>query len=540
MPTRRPPMNIGALFDWHAGLKRQTAAWLDRPFDIAPAGGVHYDAEALAALVRDFAGRLYAAGARPGDRVAIIKENHLDITLAAASAARIGALPATIAGVGAPEAHRKMIERLDPSVVVVSPAVLARADAAGVKLGGPEIRFLVLGEPGPGAPEGALTLGDLEGAPEAPVQLRGPDEPMLIMHTSGTTGVPKLVVHSGTSLLGGAAKLERIRFPLLASNRSTVYASSISFAHGRTVTWLMGQFTLAPEKLVAISRHDPDNAARVLAEHRPTTLEACPNIFQRWESLAHRRPELFHRVRMYVGTFDAVHPRTVRTFLGVSRRRLPLWGQSWGQSEAGPICAAVYTRRMLRRTTDAKAVTSLIGRPMPGFAKVRVVDVETGEPVRRRGEPGMMLVASSGRCLDYLGESDRYREKATGRWWNTGDIGERTKGGQFKLIDREVDVIPGMSGIELESILLDRLPDVSDVTVLGTPGEKPVPVLSLDGDELDPQAWQRATADLPELGEPRVIPWEDVPRTATWKVRRLELREKVLGSTGTIGTGRWT
>ncbi|XLE02368.1 class I adenylate-forming enzyme family protein [Streptomyces sp. 184] len=533
-------MNIGELFDWHTELDRQTVTYLDRPFDIAPTGGVRYNAESLATLVRDFAGRLHAAGARSGDRVAIIKENHLDITLAAASAARIGALPATIAALGAPEAHRAMIERLDPSVVVVSPAVLERADAAGVKLGGPHMQFLVLGEPGQGAPEGAVTLGDLAGAGEAPVHMRGPDEPMLVMHTSGTTGVPKLVVHSGNSLLGGAAKLERVRIPVLASNHNTVYASSISFAHGRTVTWMMGQFSLSPRKLVVISRHDPEGVARVLAEHRPTTLEACPNIFQRWESLAHRKPELFHQVRLYVGTFDAVHPRTVRTFLEVSRRRFPLWAQSWGQSEAGPICLTVYTRRQLRRTSEAGAVTSLIGRPVPGFATVKVVDVDTGRTLPK-GEPGMMMVATKGRCLDYLGESERYREKAVGKWWNTGDIGEWAENGQLKLIDREVDVIPGMSGIELESILLDRLPDASDVTVLGTPGEKPVPVLCMSGSGgLDPQAWQRATADLPDLGEPRVIPWEDVPRTATWKVRRLELREKVLGSTTTIGTGRWT
>jgi acyl-CoA synthetase (AMP-forming)/AMP-acid ligase II len=42
------------------------------------------------------------------------------------------------------------------------------------------------------------------------------------------------------------------------------------------------------------------------------------------------------------------------------------------------------------------------------------------------------------------------------------------------------------------------------------------------------------------MEEPRLVSWDDVPRTATWKVRRLELREKALGTKESIGTGRWT
>ncbi|MEO3848913.1 class I adenylate-forming enzyme family protein [Streptomyces sp. B8F3] len=539
MVFRKHPTHLGVLFDWHAESKQQTVAHLDRPFDIAPDGGERYDAVQLAEVVRDLSARLHAAGARRGDRVAIIKDNHLDLVLIAAAAARFGALPATIAAINKPEAHRKMLERLEPSVLVVSPGPLARAAAAGIELAGPGTRVVVVGEIGEGAPQDALTLAELDGSNTPPVHLGGSKEPMLVMHSSGTTGTPKLVVHSAGTLLDGVAKMERIRFPVLASKHRDVAATSISFAHGRSVSWLTGQFVLAPEKIVIISRHDTGTAQRMISRHRPTALEASPNVFQRWEELVRDEPELFARVRLYVGTFDAVHPRTVRTFLNASGRRFPVWLQGWGQSEVGPMCFTLFTRGRMRKAPEGSSVTSDIGWPSPGLTRVRLVDAETGRRVGR-GKPGIMLAATKARCLDYLGESERHREKVSGTWWNTGDVGERGRFGRLKLVDREVDIIPGVSGIELESLLLDRLPDAQEVTVLGVPDGPPVPVLCMTGDRLDPGQWRTATRGLPELGEPRLVPFDDVPRTATWKVRRIDLREQVLGSKEGLGTGRWT
>jgi hypothetical protein len=109
-----------------------------------------------------------------------------------------------------------------------------------------------------------------------------------------------------------------------------------------------------------------------------------------------------------------------------------------------------------------------------------------------------------------------------------------------RLVDREVDIIPGMSGIELESLLLDRLPAATEVIVLGVPGRHPVPVVSTHNGELNPGVWEQAVQGLPPLEEPVLIGWDDFPRTATWKVRRFELREQILESTRTFGSGRWT
>jgi acyl-coenzyme A synthetase/AMP-(fatty) acid ligase len=534
------PLNIGLLFDWHAGKTPQTVLHLDRPFDIAPDAGTTLGGPELASMVRDVSDCLYAAGLRYGDRLVVVKENHYDMVLTAAAAARIGALPVMMAPISSVEAIRIMIERVGPRVLVAGTTILARAAAAGIKLlADSEAPVIAVGAPteeSESAP-GILRLDDLRGGAAAPVRVRRDDEPMIATHTSGTTGVPKLVVHSAFTALGGLPyRLESLRLPLLTSGRDDIVASAISFAHMRGLSWSRSQLTLAPRGMVAISRPDLDNVAAVLAQHRPTSLEALPNMFQRWEELADLKPDLFSQVKRFISTFDAVHPRTVRKYLGISRRRFPVWAWGLGQSEIAGITFNIFTRRTVRDPRVRHDVTNL---GWPALVRVRIVDPETGRD-QPRGRPGLIMVKTPNRCLTYLGEEDRHAAKIDGVWWNTGDLGVREGLGRFRMVDREVDMVPGMSCIEVESTLLDRLERASEVIVLAVPGGPPVPVLCLRDGRLDPGEWARATEGLPPLAEPKIVPWDEIPRTATWKVRRVELRERLLGTQSGHGTGRWT
>ncbi|MFZ3471619.1 class I adenylate-forming enzyme family protein [Streptomyces sp. 4.24] len=532
------PKNLGALFEAYADA--DVPAWhLDRPFDIAPDAGRQYDGARLASLVADMSGRLRLAGLRRGDRLAIIKENHHDVVLLAAAAARIGALPAMISATNAPGVLAQMMERFAPRVLIASDSVLAAAVKEGVLLTGPGTQVISIDGDVSLAPD-AVGLADLSGADVPPVDLRGRDEPMICTHTSGTTGVPKLVVHSPNTLLGVLTKLETMPIPGLAVRPDDVFASCIAFVHGRAITWTFAQMARPPQKVVILAGSEPETAAAMLAEHRPTILEACPNIYQRWEPLTESHPAAFKRVRAYLNTFDAIHPPTVRKFMEASDVRRPVWGQVWGQSETGPVAMAVYSRNKIRKNAGAlDPVTNVVGRPVPFVTQVKVVDPETRKPVPA-GEQGVVLVRTKGLCLTYLGEDDRHQEKAWDGWWNTGDMGVRSRTGNLRIVDREVDLIPGVSGIELESILLERLERATEVIVLGDPGGLPVPVISLSGPDLTDQEWAAATRGLPELAEPRVIAWEDFPRTGTWKVRRFDLRQRVLESQETFGTGLWT
>lgn len=535
MPKPRS-WSIGVLPEHYAGQSNNSVFHLDRPFDIAPEIGTQFDGVVLASLVNDTAAWLYAAGARPWDRVAIIKENHLDYMVLACAAARIGAIPAMISAHLPPAGHRTLLERLDPTVLVVDERVLAAASRARVALSEGAKQTVVVGGP---APAGTLTVDDLRGAPSAPVAPRGWDEPMIVTHTSGTTGLPKLVQHAVRTVVGALGRTESMRWPIVSSRRRDVVASSIPFCHLRCVSWFVGTLALQPSKVVVVS--EPDRAEAILRQHRPTTLEALPATYERWEhELLARGTDAFSRVRLFVSTFDAMHPPTVRAFLAATDHRFPVWLQGWGQSETGPMAFRLLTRPALRRRGDRRSTVRNVGRPIPLRMRLKVVDPQTGRPVPV-GTPGVALARTKGQCVSYVGEEDRWRLKAEGGWWNTGDLVIRTRTGSFKLVDREIDRIPGMSGIELEDVLLDRLAWASEVIILGVPGGSPLPVLCLaDGRPFDQAEWAAATADLPELAPPVVLPWSELPRTGTGKVRRLQLREQLVGRADSFGTGKWS
>ncbi|WP_285748300.1 class I adenylate-forming enzyme family protein [Lentzea sp. NBRC 105346] len=485
---------MGTLFDECAG--SHTTVVLDRPFDIAPDGGTVYDVAGLAALVREASGWLHAAGVRRGDHVAVVKANHYDYDLLACAAIRIGAVPALISGDLPDDTVELLLKRLDPALVVTDRPRSGRV----------------------------LRLDDLDsirGSAVPPPVQRHEDDPLVVNHTSGTTGTPKLVVHTTTTIVHRLARFEAVRWPVIGVRRDDVLGNASSYAHGRTFCWTASVFCLAPREIVLLST--PSSAPAVFGEHPPTVVEALPSAYVRWTP----GPE-FRDVRLFISTYDAMHPPVVRNLLHASRRKRPLWMQGWGQTETGPLTFRFLTRK----SGDLRD----LGRPVPGRTRLRVVDPVTFAPVPR-GETGLVLARTKARCAGYVGERERWEAKRNGEWWNTGDLGRITRGGAVMLLDREVDTVPGLSCLEIEDAVEDRLPSVVECVVLGVPGELPIPVVV---GEVDEAGWRAATADLPPLAPPRVLRWEEIPRTGTGKVRRQELLTRLVGSAETYGTGRWT
>jgi acyl-coenzyme A synthetase/AMP-(fatty) acid ligase len=296
---------------------------------------------------------------------------------------------------------------------------------------------------------------------------------------------------------------------------------------------------MVPAKLLAISGPGWEEAGPFLARHRPTTLEALPATYVLWQRRALGEDNPFARVRLFISTFDAMHPPTVRTFLAATRHRRPVWMQGWGQSETGPLTFRFLTRRAMAEYDDRHPTTRDLGRPVPTRTRLRVVDRETLRPLPR-GASGLVVCRTKALCLGYVGEQERWLGKRLGRWWHTGDIGALSRTGRVRFVDREADAIPEGSCVELEDVIDDRLPGVLECVILSVPGRPSVPVVVTEDGALDREAWRRAVADLPALAEPVVMTWERVPRTGTGKVRRTALRELLGQLPETYGTGRWT
>ncbi|MFF8969587.1 class I adenylate-forming enzyme family protein [Streptomyces sp. NPDC014995] len=503
---------LGPLFRRAADRHGAVFVTLDRPLDVRPDLGTDLDYRVLAEVVEELSGRLWEAGVRPSERVVVHKTDNVDIVLLACAVSRIGAVPVLLSPALAGPVVAELLERLDRPWLVTD----------GAKLDGPlkDVGALVRRTLSVDDAPGAEPLEKYAGArPPAPVRLH-PREPALITHSSGTTGVPKLAVHSAHTMWNRLVPQKAMGWP----TRGETAALHMSFVHSRFYH-LLGVLLHFGSPLLLITDPDPASVGPLLVRHRPGIVETHPNTFVLWEELAEAPGAPLSRVRSYGSTFDAIHPRTVRRLLGASRRRAPWLIQLYGQSETGPVAVQWFTRRGAARADGRR-----VGIGIPGFTRVRVTD-----PDGRRvapGTPGRIEARTRGRILTYLGDHERYQRQVDDGWWQMGDMGYRSRLGVLHLIDREIDRIDSVhSNLEVEDTLMSRLEELREVVIVPGADREPVPVVCVRGERpLDPERWREATADLPAMAEPRQWRFADLPMTATWKVKRVELTRMLSGS----------
>ncbi|MDQ4024422.1 MAG: acyl--CoA ligase [Actinomycetota bacterium] len=501
----------GRMAHWAADHHGAVPVWTDRPLDISPESGQTLDYERMAALSDDVASWLHAAGVRRGDTVAVVKKNNPDILAVASGAVQIGAVPALVTSQMDPASANVVLSRLDKPFVVsdswtLDSGALRNADVTALA------RRVVLID---GERNGTVSLDSLRGGPPAPAATRDLSDPAVIVHTSGTTGTPKLVLHSGGSIAASSLLGATSRFV----GRRDTSAVCLSWVHVRAVTGGVAPLVRGL-RIMALSDPDPDSVAEVFSAWRPTVVETHPNIFMRWEQLADHPLRPLENVRLYVVTADALHPRTIRKLLRAPDRRSPIFFEGYGMSETGPATFRTYTRW----SPPARHR----GRPRPPRTNVRIVDPVDGRVLGPR-LPGAIELSTRSMFTTYVGEEARAAERKSGKWFRTTDVGELSRTRALRLLDRRRDQVPGLeSCIETEDLLLARLEELMEVVILASPDGGPVPVVCTHRDApLDPARWAEATRDLSILGAPRQVPFGDLPLTSTWKVRRFRLAEQI-------------
>ncbi|GAB2331871.1 class I adenylate-forming enzyme family protein [Streptomyces sp. NPDC006967] len=515
-------IQLGRLFERAAARHASNVLILDHDLDIAPELGRRATIAEVADLIDDLASRLWAADVRPGDRVVVYKSDGFDITLLACAVARVGAVPVLLSPMLDGATAAELVRRTGRPHLITDQAKLER-ELPGDATDAAEQVLLTSGS----HPAG-IGLGSLAGAARADPVTMPADHPTLITHTSGTTGIPKLAVHTGFSLQSRYRPQASVLAPLI-SGRETI-AMHVSFVHSRLITALAISL-LRGFPIVMLRDADAAHVAEIFARLKPGILEAHPNSFVEWEELTDDPRGPLSNVKLFSSTFDAIHPRTVHRLLHATSRRSPVFGQLYGQSEVGPAVARGFTRRRSLED-DGRCV----GFPFPGFTDVRVVS-RGGRPPSA-DHPGYIEVRSNGRVVTYLGEQERYdRQLSPGGWWRMGDVGYRSRWGCIHLLDREVDLIEGFgSTLAAEDALLSQLPQLVEVIIVPDQDGRPVPVVCTRGDTpLDPAAWRAAAAELPPMRDP--VQWQhgELPQTATTKIKRLELARLLAAGSATEG-----
>ncbi|GAA1739852.1 class I adenylate-forming enzyme family protein [Luedemannella helvata] len=511
-------IRLGTLFERAAERHPANVVVLDHDLEIAPHLGRRAMVGEIADVIDDYASRLWAARVRPADRVVIHKTNGFDITLLAFAVSRIGAVPVLLSPSLDGDTVAELLRRADRPYLITDGAKLA--DLPEVVFDRAEAVLLSAG-----SHPGAVELSGLAGVERVPAVAMPADHPALVTHTSGTTGIPKLAVHTGRTLQARYRPQISVVTPLLR-RRETV-AIHVSFVHSRLMTAL-AMSLLRGCPIAVLVDSDPARVADLFSRLRPGVVEAHPNSLMEWEELADDPRGPLAGVKLFSSTFDAIHPRTIRRLLSASRRRNPLFGQLYGQSEVGPVIGRTYTRHR-REDADGRCV----GMPFPGMTEVRVVS-RNGRPPSPEN-PGFIEVRSDGRIVTYLGEQKRYdAQLSKGGWWRMGDVGYRTRWGCVHLLDREVDLIEGFgSTLAAEDTLFGKIPELAEVVIVPGADGSAVPVIcTRDGSPLDPDTWRRAVSGLPPMSEP--VQWliEDLPHTATTKIKRLELARLLAADRG--------
>lgn len=510
-------IGLGSLFERAAARHPANTVFLDHDLDVAPEYGRRVTVSELADLVDELSARLYKAGVRPAEHVVIYKRHCFDIVLLACAAVRIGAVPVLLSPALDGTTVQELLKRIGrPTLVTDQASVETKLPAAALA----QTERVLLAS---GQLAGIIALADLAGAPRvAPTPLPA-GRPTLITHTSGTTGTPKLAMHTARTLQARYRPQACALAPIIRSRE--LVAIHVSFVHSRLVTALAIAL-LRGFPVLMLSDPDLARIGEQFARLKPGILEAHPNSFMEWEVLATDPRGPLSNVKLFSSTFDALHPRTVQRLLGASKRRGALFVQLYGQSEAGPTLFRAFTRRRSLED-DGRCV----GMPFPGMTGIRVVDRDGKPPTATN--PGYLEVRTDGRVVGYLGEPARYDQQVSdGGWWRMGDVGYRTRLGCIHMLDREVDLIEGFgSTLAAEDILFAKLDQLAEVVLVPGAEGAAVPVVCTKQDRpLDLLAWRAAAAFLPAMADPVQLRLADLPKTATSKIKRLELAKLLVNN----------
>ncbi|WP_405108300.1 acyl--CoA ligase [Micromonospora sp. NBC_01405] len=474
-------------------------------------------------LVAARAAWLHARGVKPRDPVAVWATAAADMVLSFLALTRIGAIPALMNGRLRPEIAAEYIRRLRGAGVL--------ADAAHTELlAGHDLGAPLIGTP---AEAGA---GDPAAAPAH--YRHHQDDPIVITHTSGTTGVPKAVLHSHASLF--AATRHLLSMPQAQGTGRILNA--LPAPHTATVL-MVNQALGNRAEMFLLSEQGGERVLDAIQRWRP---DGVFGFSVTWAELA--RFDLsgyaLDSVRLWFNTGDCSHEPHVRRLVAVGSRdtvtrqgvvRVPgsVFIDGLGSSEMG------HSMFHITHTRETNQYGRCVGRPYR-FTKVAVLDAEGTE--LPPGQVGWLGIDSPSLFRGYWNDSvTTYRFRLRG-WYLTGDLVYADDEGRYYHMDRAADSVEVGDGRRYftalsEERVLAACPDVTDCTVVIVKENDTVVtdvLLELAaGAEPDLDRTEAVRAALgSDVGATlrRVVPVrsEDIPVTVTGKVRKVVLRERYL------------
>jgi long-chain acyl-CoA synthetase len=343
-----------------------------------------------------------------------------------------------------------------------------------------------------------------------------PHTPAVILHTSGTTGTPRNAVHSHVGLLLNA---RAVAGEILHLDESDVQLGALPMAHSFGMSAVLNASVLAGAAVALLPRFDAGESLGAIERHRVTVVQAVPTMLARLagasaaQSAAQPPPSL--RLCVVSGA-PLPAPLAAQVHDHLCTRVV----ERYGMTEVSPL-----TMRDVPRDGGEPGD---VGRPLWGVA----VRVAGGE---REGE---LEGSAPSMFLGYAGARRATQEALVDGFFRTGDLGTVGDDGRVRLTGRLKDlIIRGGYNVAAREVehLLEQHPAVAEVSVVGVPdadlGEEVAAALVLRRSAADTT---RIEEELDRLCRERLASYkrprrwhflEELPRTASGKVRKGELRD---------------
>ncbi|MFI6601318.1 class I adenylate-forming enzyme family protein [Nonomuraea sp. NPDC050536] len=350
---------------------------------------------------------LLAAGVGPGQRVAALLNETLLVAEVYLAQAKIGAITAALNPYWPVETLRGVVAQSGCTAFVYDSTVSSVVE---------EIR--------PSLP-GITTwieASSLESASEEEPAIAGSfDDPLALYYTSGTTGLPKPVVHTHASSLATA----QIWLDVPRSPDSVFGTGAIIWGIGFPA--IVGPALYAGMRLVLEQDWGPANFLRVVPRERVTHVSQIPSFYSALLASPDHEPVDLSSLRVIMLGGE---PLTA-TMLGRIKERLPEAGvySYYGQTEAPYTC--------MGRVDDGSTPLGSSGRARTGNA-VQITDPSGNRVVDQVGE---INLAGPHRMAGYDGLADKTAEVLRGEWYVGGDLGTLSADGVLRVLGRREDAI---------------------------------------------------------------------------------------------------
>ena len=388
----------------------------------------------LIACSAGLSGAFAARGVKRGDVVMTLVGNRVEWVLTLLACWRMGAvaLPCNTQLRRHDLEHR--VAAADPKLCVGEEALLAELPDGVATMTMAEVA-VVLDE-------------DLPQEAPAPVEDMDPEDPALIVFTSGTTGEPRGVVHAYRYLFG-----QRIQATHWFGSRqgdlawcTTATGWSKSARNVFLAPWLTGAAAVIHD-----GRFDPAERLELAAALGVNVLCQAPTEYRMMAKRATLHP--LPKLRRMVSAGEPLDPETIATFRAATGLE-PADG--YGQTETGQVTANLAGEEIR---------VGSMGKPLPGL-ETRVVGAENGGP----GELQLRAASSPTFFSRYL-DGERFE----GEWWPTGDLVRADADGYLFFEGRDDDIILSsgyrIGPFEVESALQSH-PAVAEAAAVAAPGPR--------------------------------------------------------------------